>query len=49
MAKKIDEEKLAELLEQVVSNHWFNPVVAAHLIIQYPIYAQDKIMDSESS
>lgn len=45
MAKKIDEEKLAELLEQVVSNHWFNPVIAAHLIIQYPTYTQDRIME----
>lgn len=45
MAKKSDEEKLVELLEQVTNNHWFNPTLAAHLLIQYPIYTQDRIAE----
>ena len=45
MAKRTDEEKLADLLEQVTNNHWFNPVIAAHLIVNYPIYTQDRIME----
>lgn len=45
MAKKIDEEKLAEFLSEITSNHWFNPVLAAHLIVNYPIYTQDRIME----
>ena len=45
MAKKINEEKLAEFLDEVTSNHWFNPVLAAHMIVNYPIYTQDKIME----
>lgn len=45
MARKIGEEKIAELLDEVTSNHWFNPVLAAHLIVQYPIYTQDRIME----
>ena len=45
MAKKTDEEKLVDLLEQVTNNYWFNPVVAAHLIANLSLYNQDKIVD----
>lgn len=45
MAKKINEEKLAEFLDEVTSNHWFNPTLAAHLIVNYPIYTQDRIVE----
>ena len=45
MAKKTDEEKLADILEQVTNNYWFNPVVAAHLIANLSIYNQDRIVE----
>lgn len=45
MAKKTDEEKLADTLEQVTNNYWFNPVVAAHLIANLSIYNQDRIIE----
>ena len=45
MAKKTDEEKLVDLLEQVTNNYWFNPVVAAHLVANLSIYNQDRIVE----
>ena len=45
MAKKIDEQKIVEQLAQVVDNHWFNPQLAAQLLIKYPIYTQDRIVE----
>ena len=43
--KKIDEQKIVEHLAEVVDNHWFNPTLAAQLLIKYPIYTQDRIME----
>ena len=34
-----------EQLAQVVDNHWFNPQLAAQLLIKYPIYTQDRIVE----
>lgn len=45
MSKKINEQKIVEHLAEVVENHWFNPSLAAQLLIKYPIYTQDRIMD----
>lgn len=45
MAKKINEVKLVELMAEATDNHWFNPELVAQLLINYPIYTQDKIMD----
>lgn len=45
MAKKINEQKVVELLAEVTDNHWFNPTLAAQLLIKYPIYTQDRIME----
>jgi hypothetical protein len=42
---KSDEEKLVDKITQALDNHWFNPSLAAQLIIAHPIYTQDKIMD----
>jgi hypothetical protein len=42
---KSDEEKLVEQLTKALDNHWFNPTLAAHLISNYPIYTQDKLME----
>lgn len=43
--KKIDEQKIVEHLAEVVDKHWFNPQLAAQLLIKYPIYTQDKIAE----
>ena len=43
--KKIDEQKIVEHLAEAVDNHWFNPTLAAQLLIKYPIYTQDRIME----
>lgn len=45
MAKKSDEQKLVEVLTEALDNHWFNPNLAAQLLIKHPIYTQDKLMD----
>lgn len=45
MAKKTDEQKLVEQITSALDNHWFNPVLLAQLIIQHPIYTQEKLMD----
>lgn len=45
MSKKTDEQKLAEQLTSALDNHWFNPSLAAQMIIKYPIYTQDKLME----
>lgn len=45
MAKKTDEEKIVEKLAEVLDNNWFNPQLAASLIINhYPLYTLDKLM-----
>lgn len=46
MAKKELETKVAETLLEAVDNHWFNPVLVAHQLVQQnTIYTQDKVMD----
>lgn len=45
MAKKSDEQKLVELIAEATDNHWFNPTLAAQLLIKYPLYTQDRIME----
>ena len=45
MAKKINEQKIVEHLAEVVDNHWFNPSLAAQLLVRYPIYTQDRIVE----
>lgn len=45
MAKKTDEQKLVEHIAQAVDNHWFNPGLAAQMLVNYPLYTQDKIME----
>lgn len=46
MAKKIEEEKLVEHLATALDNNWFNPVLAANLLVNhYPLYTQDRVID----
>jgi hypothetical protein len=46
MAKKTDEDKIAEQLQEVLDNHWFNPVIAASVIVnRFPLYTQDRLME----
>ena len=46
MAKKTDEDKIAEQLQEVLDNHWFNPVIAASFIVnRFPLYTQDRLME----
>ena len=45
MSKKTDEQKLIEQLTQALDNHWFNPSLAAQLLVKYPIYTQDRIVE----
>ncbi len=46
MAKKTDEDKIAEQLQAVLDNHWFNPVIAASVIVnRFPLYTQDRLME----
>jgi hypothetical protein len=45
MAKKIQEEKIAEALAEAVDNNWFNPVLCADLIVNHlPLYTQDRLV-----
>jgi hypothetical protein len=45
MAKKIQEEKVAELLAEAVDNNWFNPSLCADLIVNHlPLYTQDRLV-----
>lgn len=43
MAKKIIEEKLAELMQQAMDNHWFNANLFADLLVDENLYYQDKL------
>lgn len=45
MAKKTDEQKVAEVLTEALDNHWFNPSLLAQFLIKHPYYTQDKLMD----
>ena len=45
MSKKTQEHKIVEQLAEALDNHWFNPNLAAQIIIKHPIYTQDKLMD----
>ena len=45
MSKKTDEQKLIEQLTSALDNHWFNPNLAAQMLIKHPIYTQDRVMD----
>jgi hypothetical protein len=46
MAKKTDEDKIAEQLATVLDNHWFNPVICASVIVnRFPLYTQDRLME----
>ena len=46
MAKKTDEDKIAEQLQAVLDNHWFNPQIAASVIVnRFPLYTQDRLME----
>jgi len=43
--KKIQEEKVAELLAEAVENNWFNPSLCADLIVNHmPLYTQDRLV-----
>lgn len=42
---KSDEEKLVEQITKALDSYWFNPTLAGHLISNYPIYTQDKLME----
>lgn len=45
MAKRIQEEKIAEALAEAVDNNWFNPTLCADLIVNHmPLYTQDRLM-----
>jgi len=45
MAKKTDEDKIAEQLATVLDNHWFNPSICASVIVnRFPLYTQDRLM-----
>ena len=46
MAKRIPEEKLIEHIAEALDNNWFNPVIAANLLVNhYPLYTQDRVID----
>lgn len=46
MAKKTDEDKIAEQLQAVLDNHWFNPMICASVIVnRFPLYTQDRLME----
>ncbi len=46
MAKKTDEDKIAEQLQAVLDNHWFDPTIAASVIVnRFPLYTQDRLME----
>ena len=46
MAKKTKEEKLADVMEECLNDHFFNPSLFANLMTtDYPIYTQDKLME----
>lgn len=46
MAKKTDEDKIAEQLQSVLDNHWFNPTICASVIVnRFPLYTQDRLME----
>lgn len=43
---KSKEEKVIEQIEEMLANHWFNPVTFANLIVNNnPTYTQDKLME----
>lgn len=42
---KADEEKLVDSIIKHLGQNWFNTGLAAQMIVQQPIYFQDKIMD----
>lgn len=42
---KADEEKLVDNLINHLQQHWFNPGLVAQMIIQQPIYIQDRLME----
>lgn len=45
MAKKSKEEKLAELMEECLNDHFFNPSLFANLMTtDYPLYTQERLM-----
>mgnify|MGYP003347911606 FL=1 len=45
MSKKTDEQKIVEQLTQALDNHWFNPTLAAQMLIKHPIYTQERLME----
>lgn len=46
MAKKTDESKLADTIEQTLNNNWFNPHLCASIIVnQFPLYNLEKLME----
>jgi hypothetical protein len=46
MAKKTDEEKIVDQLQEVLDNHWFNPMICASIIVNHlPLYTQDRLME----
>jgi hypothetical protein len=42
---KAQEEKLVDNIILSLNQHWFNPALAAQMLIQQPIYIQDRMMD----
>lgn len=45
MAKKTQEQKVADLLAEAVDNNWFNPSLCADLLVNHmPLYTQDRLV-----
>ena len=46
MAKQTIENKVINVLLEALDNHWFNPALVANgLVLNNPIYTQDKLAD----
>lgn len=45
VSRKANEEKLVEQITNALDNHWFNPNLAAQMLIKHPIYTQERLMD----
>lgn len=42
---KAQEDKLVDMMIQSLQQHWFNPGLAANMLVQQPIFIQDRLMD----
>lgn len=43
--KKTQEDKLVDAILEATGQHWFNPGLVAQMLIQEPIFVQDRLMD----